>query len=153
MNQNTMFPQLVQKFISDEDIKTLTRLFDCADTARKLTVKTLIQYLVLAAANEWKSLRHCSDVGVSSGLVKVDYSTLSKKLSQMDYRHMKEVFHLIVRKCNRAIRRALKIPNNLLLVDSTTVTVGKSRLPWAVYHCERSGIKFTSAIRRRPVCH
>ncbi len=30
---------------------------------------------------------------------------------------------------------------DLLIVDSTTITVGKTRLPWAVYHGERSGIK------------
>ncbi|MCP3763641.1 IS4 family transposase [Domibacillus sp. A3M-37] len=54
---------------------------------------------------------------------------------------MKQVFALIVRKCNRVTRRTLKIPNQLLLVDSTTVTVGKTRLPWAVYHGERSGIQ------------
>ena len=29
----------------------------------------------------------------------------------------------------------------LLLVDSTTITVGKNRLPWAPYHGERWGIK------------
>lgn len=31
------------------------------------------------------------------------------------------------------------------LIDSTTITVGKSRLPWAVYHDERSGINCMSA--------
>lgn len=35
----------------------------------------------------------------------------------------------------------LKIPNRLLLVDSTTITVDKSRLSWALNHGERSGIK------------
>ncbi|WP_063974528.1 hypothetical protein [Domibacillus aminovorans] len=54
---------------------------------------------------------------------------------------MKQVFALIVRKYNRVTRRTLKIPNQLLLVDSTTVTVGKTHLPWAIYHGERSGIK------------
>ncbi|WP_100331032.1 hypothetical protein [Bacillus xiapuensis] len=43
MEQNTMFPNLIQKFISDED------------TAQERTVKTLIQYLVIAAVCEWKS--------------------------------------------------------------------------------------------------
>lgn len=38
-------------------------------------------------------------------------------------------------------RRALKVSKELLLVDSTTITVGKSRLPWTVYHGERAGIK------------
>ncbi|OLN21151.1 IS4 family transposase [Domibacillus antri] len=141
MKQNTMFPSLIQKFISDEELQPLIQLVGYEDTARKLNVKTLIQYLVTAAACEWKSLRYCADVGSTTGLVDVNYSTLSKKLGQLDYALMKQVFALIVRKCNRVTRRTLKIPNQLLLVDSTTVTVGKTRLPWAVYHGERSGIK------------
>ncbi|MCM3068649.1 IS4 family transposase, partial [Priestia flexa] len=54
---------------------------------------------------------------------------------------MKKLFDLVVSKCNRMTRRAMKLPNGLLIVDSTTITVGKTRLPWAVYHGERSGIK------------
>ncbi|MFZ3591897.1 IS4 family transposase, partial [Bacillus sp. DJP31] len=142
MKEPTMFPNLIPKFISDEELQPLIELIGYEDTARKLTVKMLIQYLVAAANCEWKSLRHCSDVGALVGLVDVNYSTLSKKLGQLDYRLMKQVFALIVNKCNRVTRRVLKIPNRLLLVDSTTITVGKSRLPWAVFHGERSGIKF-----------
>jgi hypothetical protein len=71
----------------------------------------------------------------------VDYSTLSKKLGQLDYELMKQIFALIVQKCNRVTRRTLKIPNWLLLIDSTTITVGKTPFLWAVYHGEGSGIK------------
>jgi hypothetical protein len=71
----------------------------------------------------------------------VDYSTLSKKIGQLDYELMKQTFALIVQKCNRVTRRTLNIPNWLLLIDSTTITVGKMRFPWAFYHGERSGIK------------
>ncbi|MGM7636798.1 IS4 family transposase, partial [Bacillus sp. Hm123] len=88
MKQNTMFPNLIQKFISDEELKLLIELVGYEDTARKLDVKTLIQYLVMAAACEWKSLRYCADVGSSAGLVDVNYSTLSKKMSQLDYELM-----------------------------------------------------------------
>ena len=141
MKQNTMFPNLIQKFITEEDIALLTKIIGYEDTARKLTVGQLIEYLVIAAASEWKGYRHCGNVGKSAGLVKIDHSTISKKMKELDYRLMKEAFALIVSKCNRATRRTLKIPNRLLLVDSTTITVGKSRLPWALYHGERSGIK------------
>ena len=141
MKQNTMFPNLIQKFITDEDVAFLMELIGYQDTARKLTVGKLIEYLVTAAASEWKGYRHCGDVGTSAGLVDIDHSTISKKMKKLDYRLMKQAFALIVDKCNRATRRALKIPNRLLLVDSTTITIGKNRLPWALYHGERSGIK------------
>ena len=141
MKQNTMFPNLIQKFITAEDVALLTELIGYEDTARKLTVGKLIEYLVTAAASEWKGYRHCGDVGTSAGLVDIDHSTLSKKMKNLDYGLMKKAFALVVDKCNRATRRALKIPKRLLLVDSTTLTVGKNRLPWALYHGERSGIK------------
>lgn len=141
MKQNTMFPNLIQKFITDEDVALLTEMIGYEDTARKLTAGKLIEYLVTAAASEWKGYRYCGDVGTSAGLVDVDHSTLSKKMKELDYQLMKETFAMVVDKCNRATRRDLKIPNRLLLVDSTTITVGKNRLPWALYHGERSGIK------------
>nr|WP_232713346.1 hypothetical protein [Bacillus xiapuensis] len=132
---------MIQKFISDEELKPLIELVGYEDTARKLAVKTLIQYLVMAVACEWKSLRYCADVGSSVRLVDVNDSTLSKKMGQLNDELMKEVFHLIVGKCNRATRRTLTMPKHLLLVNSTRITVGKTRLPWVVYHGERSGIK------------
>jgi len=48
---------------------------------------------------------------------------------------------VIVGKLNRAARRQLNMPKTLLAIDSTTITVDKTRLPWAIYHGERSGIK------------
>lgn len=63
----------------------------------------------------------------------------------MDYRIMKKLFDLVVSKCNRMIRLALKRSKDLFLVDSTMITVGKSRLPWAFYHGERAGINYMLA--------
>ena len=36
-----------------------------------------------------------------------------------------------------------------MAIDSTTITVGKSRLPWALYHGERSGIKLHVSFTNR----
>lgn len=141
MKKNTIFPNLIQKFVSPEELNLLEKAVGYKDTARKLDVMTLIQYLITAAACEWKSFRYCADVGPGVGLPEVNYSTLSKKAGHIDFELMKKLFDLIVSKCNRETRRRLKIPNKLLIVDSTTITVGKARLPWAVYHGERSGIK------------
>jgi len=46
-----------------------------------------------------------------------------------------------VSRCNRAKRRTSFIKHSLLLIDSTTITVGGNRLPWSLYHGQRSGIK------------
>ncbi|MFX3627985.1 MAG: IS4 family transposase [Ectobacillus sp.] len=141
MKQSNTFLSLLQNLLSHEEIQSILQEIKYEDTARTLDVQTLIQYLVTAAISEWKSFRHGADVASNNGLPRVHYSTFSKKTSMVPFSLMKRVFHLIVRKCNRALRRELKFPKPLLIVDSTTMTVGKTRLPWAVYHGERSGVK------------
>lgn len=54
---------------------------------------------------------------------------------------MKRIFEVISEYLKRAAIRNLKIPKPLLAIDSTTITVGKIRLPWALYHGERAGMK------------
>ncbi|MFC4545962.1 transposase [Paenactinomyces guangxiensis] len=72
-------------------------------------------------------------------LVAVDYSTLSKKASEVPYSFFKELFHLFLGKCNRSTLRKLDLP--ILATDSTTMTVGVGRLPWAYYRDEKAGVK------------
>lgn len=80
-------------------------------------------------------------MATGKGLKSIDYSTLSKRLGELNYLIVKRIFELIVSRLNRAARRTLKLKKELLAIDSTTITVGKHRLPWALYHGERSGIK------------
>ena len=141
MAKNTTIFTLLQNFISQDEIDGILAEFGFKDKARKCDVPTLLNYLVGAATFEWKSLRYASDVATEKGLTFVDYSTLSKRLSELNYLIVKRIFELIVSRLNRAARRKLKLKKELLAIDSTTITVGKSRLPWALYHGERSGIK------------
>ncbi|AWE06487.1 IS4 family transposase [Lysinibacillus sp. 2017] len=142
MNKHTTIFTLIQNFLSETELKAILVEFNYVETARKCTVSTLLKYLIGAATNEWKSLRHAADVGSSNGLVSVDHSLLSKHLKTLNYGIIKRIFEIIVSKLNRAARRRMKLPKKQLLsIDSTTITVGKSRLPWALYHGERSGIK------------
>ncbi|MBE1556558.1 hypothetical protein H4683_003683 [Filibacter limicola] len=141
MNKNTTSHTLIQNFLSETELQAILTEFNYTDTARKCTVSTVISYLISAATNEWKSLRHAADVGPSIGLVNVDHSSLSKHMKALDYAIMKRIFEVIVGKLNRATCRSLMMPKKLLSIDSTTITVGQTRLPWAVYHGERSGIK------------
>jgi hypothetical protein len=131
MKKNTTFHNLFQKIVSEEEVAVIQDAIGYEDKARKLDVLTLINYLICASMNEFKSYRDYADVGDQYGLPKVNFSTLSTKAGHVDYNIMKKLFHLVVSKCNRVTRRSLKISKELLLVDSTTITVGKSRLPWA----------------------
>lgn len=141
MAKNTMIFTLLQNFISQEEIMEILAEFGFEDTARKCDVPTLLNYLVGAATFEWKSLRDAADTAPAQGLKSVNYSTLSKRLGELNYLIVKRIFERIVGRLNRAARRKLKLKKELLSVDSTTITVGKNRLPWALYHGERSGIK------------
>ena len=141
MTKNTTFQRLIQNFLSDVELQEILAEFEFEDKARKCTVSVLLSYLTGAAMNGWKSFRHAADVGHSAGLVPLDHSSLSKTVTHLDYAIMKRVFEVISGKLNRAARRRLKIPRSLLSIDSTTITVGKTRLPWALYHGERAGIK------------
>lgn len=53
---------------SEEELADIQIAFGYKDTARKLDVLTLINYLVCVSVNEFKSYRHCADVGVQYGL-------------------------------------------------------------------------------------
>jgi len=137
---NTIFT-LLQNFISQEEVDEILADVGFVDVARKCDVSTLVSYLVGAATFEWKSMRHAADVAPSHGLKDVDYSTLSKRLKALDFQILKCIFSTIVSRLNRSAKRSLSLKKELLAIDSTTITVGKNRLPWALYHGERSGIK------------
>lgn len=141
MNKNTTFQKLIQNFLSEAELESILKEFAFEDTARKCAISVLLSYLTGAAVNGWKGFRHSADVGPSTGLVSLNHSSLSKKIAALDYAIMKRIFEVISGKLNRAARRRLKIPKSLLSIDSTTITVGKTRLPWALYHGERAGIK------------
>lgn len=141
MTQNTTFLRLIQTLLTDEDIQEIADEFGIVDSSTKVSLRVLTEYMIVAAVEQWTGYRHAADVGPSFGLTKLDYSCLSKKLKELDYRFMKAVFNRLVSRLNRAARRKLKLKNQLLLIDSTTITVGQSRLPWAVYHGARAGVK------------
>lgn len=141
MNKNTTLETMIQNFLSKEELQGILNEFQYEEKARKCTVSVILSYLIHSAANEWKSLRQAADVGGSIGLISVDHSSLSKHLKELDYAILKRVMEVIIGKLNRAARRKLKLPKALLSIDSTTITVGKNRLPWALYHGERAGIK------------
>jgi hypothetical protein len=141
MKKITPFTNFVQTLLTEKEVKEVVQAIGYHDKGRKFTVFTLLQFLTNAAAGEWESYRAGVDKASDCGLPTVNYSTFSKKAADVPYEVFKRLFELLVSKCNRPTRRKLRIPSALLLVDSTTITVGKTRLPWAVFHGKRSGIK------------
>jgi len=141
MKQFNMISKLLSTLISTEELLEIVQKHQYEDIARKFHVEDLLDFFMAAALEKWDGFRAGTEVMASIGLHPVNYSTVSKKAAEVAYEIFKDLFHLPVSKCNRAIRRTKVMKQALLLIDSTTITEGKSRLPWAPYHGERSGIK------------
>ncbi|MEK3725874.1 IS4 family transposase [Paenibacillus sp. FSL H8-0034] len=147
MKKSTTILSILQSILSQEEVESVVKEVGYEDKARKFTVHQLLQYWCTAAYEEWPSYRAGADRASLSGLPEVHYSRFSSKAAEVPFAVFKELLHLLIRKCNREARRKLTFPKELLLIDSTTVTVGKVRLPWAPYHGERAGIKLHVALR------
>lgn len=141
LNHHSTFPNILQKVIVNDELQAILEAVGYIDTGRKLDVLALLHYLTSAAVHEWTGYRHSATEGGRYGLPEVDHSSLSKKASHVPYEIVKTLFHTVVSMCNRSTRRALNLDKDLLVIDSTTITVGESRLPWAVYHGKRAGVK------------
>ncbi|AVK46944.1 hypothetical protein AXY43_24980 [Clostridium sp. MF28] len=139
-NTTTIF-DIFQTFLSEKEVEKFSEILEYVDTARKFTLYDLIKFFIAAATNEYKSYRDGVEHMESVGLTPVDYSTISKKASKVDYKISKTLFEIIVSKCNRRMRRILNLPKQLIAIDSTTVTVGENRLKWAKFNGKKSGIK------------
>ncbi|MDG0811524.1 IS4 family transposase [Cohnella rhizosphaerae] len=142
MNYRTMFAPILQSFIPNEEIQPLLQQANYVDTARKFTVYELFIFLAEAALGQWDGYRDGEKRMVACGLRQADHSTISKKAKEVPFSVFKQLLHLLIRKCNRSTRRRLRLPKEPLAVDSTTISAGHNRLPWAPSaKGEKSGIK------------
>ncbi|MCU6791381.1 IS4 family transposase [Paenibacillus sp. WQ 127069] len=147
LKKSTTILSILQSVLTQEEVESVVKEVGHEDKARKFTVHQLLQYWCTAAYEEWPSYRTGADRASLSGLSEDHYSRFSSKAAEVPFAVFKELHHLLIRKCNRETRRKLAFPKELLLIDSTTVTVGKTRLPWAPYHGERAGVKLHVALR------
>jgi len=147
MKKSITFLTILKQLITADDIASILKQYDYLDIARKFTVSSLLDFFAIASVNQWKSFRTGGDIATSYGLSSCDYSTVAKKASDVPFEIFKEILALTISRCNREIRRKTRFPKELLLVDSTTITVGENRLSWAPYHGERSGVKLHIALK------
>ncbi|SFM52143.1 hypothetical protein SAMN03159341_1425 [Paenibacillus sp. 1_12] len=126
MKKSTTFTKLVQTLLKEEDVKEIVEELKYADVARKFTAHQLLLFFMHAALGQWDSYRSGEGKVVCYGLNPFHYSTFSTKASDVPYELFKRLFHLLISRCNRSTKRRLHIPKDLLLVDSTTITVGKT---------------------------
>ena len=146
MKNYTSFSAVLQKIIPSEEVTPILQEIGVVDTARKFTVHKLFLFLVEATGNQWKGYRDGEQRLAEVGLDPVDHSTISLKAKNVPYEVFKRLLNLVISKCNRQTIRKLAIPKELLVVDSTKVTVGLGHLPWAHLSGSKAGIKLHVAL-------
>lgn len=144
MSNNTQISKIMQALITKKEVEMITAKYNYNDTGRKLTVYVLFQYFFLAAILESRSFRELSVQGQYYGLPKVDYSTLSKKSSEVPSEIFQEIFQHIFNRCNRKQKRKVrnKCGRVLKIIDSTRIIKHENTWKWAKYTGKKSGIKF-----------
>jgi hypothetical protein len=144
MQKATILLDTLQAVWAEEEMQNVVKSYEYQDTARKCTVFELLKFWISAATGGWESFRASEEkMKTRPDLVNVDYSTLARKASEVPFEILKETFHELVQRCNRRTRRSLKtLPVPFASgCDSTTITVGKGRIPWAKFRGEKAGIK------------
>lgn len=141
MKNNTILLEGLQVLLTEEEVEKIAEAQGYKVKARKLTVYDLLKYLIVISHEGIASFRRAVDYANSYGLPEVDHSKLSGKASEVPYEIFKELFEIIIKKCNRKTRRSLKINKDILAIDSTTITTSKTQLKWAGFHGKSSGVK------------
>jgi hypothetical protein len=145
MKKATILQDTLQAVWPEKEMTEIAQSHDYQDTARKCTVMELLKFWISAATGGWKSFRDSEEkIKTRPDLVNVDYSTLSRKASDVPYPILKDTFHELTKRCNRRTRRSMK--KDLPIppasgCDSTTITVGEGRIPWAKFRGGKAGIK------------
>jgi hypothetical protein len=146
MNKSTSLSTILQRVIPKDTVLSFMGELDVIDVARKFTVYDLFLFFSEAAFQQWSGYRDGEQRMAQSGLRTVNYSTLSKKAKSVPFELFKRLLHFMIELCNRKTRRALGIPKELLVVDSTQITTGLGRMPWAPLKGEKASIKLHVAL-------
>lgn len=144
MKHFTPITQILQESLTEKEIKKIVDSFGYQDTGRIVTVCILLKYLVLSAIIQCSSFRELTMHGKKYGLPEVNFSTLSKKASEVPFEVFIAVCNFYLNKANRAVRKMLKpkLDKMLAAIDSTCLTAHKNKLVWAPYLRESSGVKY-----------
>jgi hypothetical protein len=141
MKKSTSLSNILQLVIPEEKMLPFLEELKYIDVARKFTVYDLFLFLAEAAFQQWEGYRDGEQRMALCGQRSVDHSTLSKKAKDVPFQLFKRLLDLMIGLCNRKTRRVLGIPKELLIVDSTTITVGLGRLTWAPHKGQKAGVK------------
>jgi len=143
MKNHTIINKILQEVINEEKVKKIVEKYKDKDKARKAKVSTVLRYQLAGSIEESGSLRELPAYGMKHGLVKIDYSTLSKKGKEIPYEIALELLEERMKKANRGKRRRLSREyNRFIKCFDTTVWIDlRNKWNWAPYREGENGIK------------
>ncbi|WP_391559267.1 IS4 family transposase [Robertmurraya sp.] len=142
MSQTSTLLRALQQVISEKEVYEMAEKYGYQEIARKFTVYELLKYWVTAAVEEWNGFRDSeSAMKKMADLQAVDHTTICKKSALVPYLLFKELFTLLVQRCNRQTRRTLKLPFPLYAVDATVITFTPLRMKWASFTQTRNAVR------------
>jgi hypothetical protein len=143
MNNNTTVQKIMQEVIREKEIKELSEKYKYEEVGRKLTAYGLLQYFMGSSLLKIKSYRELAETSGTLGLIKIDYSELSKKAKEVPYEIYLDLCRETFAKFNREKRRKLSKEYNKVIaaIDSTRVVAKNGKFDWAMYKEGQSGIK------------
>jgi len=106
INQFSSVSTLFNQLISENELLSIAETHQYVDEVRKFGVRQLIDFLLAAALEKWSCYRDGADQMEAVKLPPVHHTTISKKAGNVPFELMKDVFHLLVSRCNRAHRRS-----------------------------------------------
>lgn len=144
MDKYTLVSAVLEAPKLKEFLDNAVKSSEYKEKGRKITGHVLYQYFLLAAVMQSESFRELGILGQKFHLPKANYSSLSKKASEVPYTIALQVSQNILSNSCRAKRRKLRKKNEMLIkaVDSTRITACAGKWTWAPYLRESSGLKF-----------
>ncbi|MFD1426248.1 hypothetical protein JOD24_001264 [Kroppenstedtia sanguinis] len=141
MKQDTLLFDLLQSLYGLQEHTQLAQAYEFQNSA-KFSTYHLLKYWIAVAIGQWKGFLHSEkQPPTCAGLPSVDQSTLAKKAREVPFDMMQKILHTLIRRFGRNVRRTLSLPLPIEALDSTTVMVGKGRLPWAHFQGSQAGVR------------
>lgn len=135
--------KVLQALITENFINECTKENNFKDTARKITVSVYFKYIFSACIFKWKSYRETHILGRLFNLPSVDFSSLSLKGKNIDYKIFKTMFEKLIGKLDRSEKRKFdkKMGKVIASVDSTLIKTIKGQWNWSPFNSSRDGVK------------
>lgn len=147
MKNSTIFNQILE-IVPRYELKKSIEKYQTDKWSKKLN--TWGQFVVMA----YSQLRHRDSLrSIETGLEcqtnklyhlgvgSIKRSTLAEANNSRDYRVFEELFYKLLQRCNRAARRKMRIPKQILLLDATLIQVCYNLFDWAKYRTRKGAVK------------